>query len=254
MRTDYSVSAEQNAVNLRRDLDIPTSAAIDFPYIFDNLHIHFRKEPLKRGILGACKVEGLKKLIVVSSEIVYPSQERFTIAHELGHVILHHGYSRCRHADIFETRTKSAKESEANRFASALLLPPAVIKERASSGDITISMAEEIANHYAGSLTATIIALIKASPLSVCAFFQSKDRIDYSVCSAECVAVPNSGPVALGVDIHTVSRDIRERTGRSDYECWFKEQPGADFICSEETKFFAGLNTAISIVHVWEKD
>lgn len=254
MRTNYTVSAEQNAVDLRKELGIPISASIDFPYIFEKLNIRLRKEPLKKDVLGACKVEGLNKLIVVSSAITNLARERFTMAHELGHIILHHGYSQCKNVDIFGSETKLGNESEANRFASALLLPPSEIVSRASSGDITFNMAGKIASHYDVSLTATLIALVKKSPLSVCVFFQTNNRIDYSVRSAECIAAPRVGLVESSVGIHTVSRENCERKGTCDYECWFHEKPNADFICTEETKLFRGFDFAISIVHIWEKD
>jgi hypothetical protein len=58
-----------------------------------------------------------------------PGRRRFTIAHEIGHWILHAAAAPtaqtrwCRTEDVSESRTSSDVESEANRFAAALLMP-----------------------------------------------------------------------------------------------------------------------------------
>jgi hypothetical protein len=68
-------------------------------------------------------------------------RERFTIAHELGHFLLHIGESTppsnffaCREKDIHSTtpsRKQRSKEIEANRFAAELLMPEQLIEKLA---------------------------------------------------------------------------------------------------------------------------
>ena len=249
-----TISAEQYAIDVRKELAIPIATSIDFDYVLDCLNIRYRKVCLKAGVLGASEVIGLKKLIVVSSDIGYSNRERFTIAHELGHIIMHHGYSQCKDSDIWGHRPTKWKEIEANNFASAFLLPPIAVKEKAISGDITFNMAGKLSEQYGISLTATIIALVKASPFSVCAFFQSDGRILYSVKSGGCLATPRVGPVLANVGVQKVNSKNIGYNSSCSYDCWFVEQKGKDFDCYEETRYFPNLNHAISIVHIGEKD
>lgn len=69
-----------------------------------------------------------------------PSRKRFTIAHEIGHIVLHGSegnYVDYRH-QIGPTDTHNTKEREANRFAVELLMPRHIFDPlwSAYSGDI----------------------------------------------------------------------------------------------------------------------
>lgn len=252
MRTTSLAESEYAAVCIRRELNISVNEAIDFRYVFQKLNIRFRKASLPNNILGASKVVGLNRLIVVSGK--HALKERFTTAHELGHVVLRHGYSQCKYNDIYGERTCADKEAEANAFASAFLIPPSIISERARTGNITINAAGKLRKQYDVSLTSALIALIKSSPFSVCAFFQSNDRINYSVSSPNCLAHARKGAVLPGSGIKTVSIDCRQHNSICDYTTWFYERPDTDYNCSEETIYLPNYGQAISIVQVWEKD
>lgn len=61
-----------------------------------------------------------RRIIMVSRDVTY-TRKRFTVAHEIGHIILHHtpvNFLRAQ-GPIYNP----AQESEANAFASELLLP-----------------------------------------------------------------------------------------------------------------------------------
>ncbi len=90
------------------------------------------KEALSKGVLG--NITFTPPSIVVFSDPAGAGRERFTLAHELGHLVLGHGeYLRAESFDTqdLETSEKDDFESDlirrlewqANRFASSLLLP-----------------------------------------------------------------------------------------------------------------------------------
>jgi hypothetical protein len=90
------------------------------------------KEAVAKGILG--NITFTPPSIVVFSDPAGAGRERFTLAHELGHLVLGHGeYLRAESFDTqdIETSEKDDPESDlirrlewqANRFASSLLLP-----------------------------------------------------------------------------------------------------------------------------------
>lgn len=69
----------------------------------------------------------------------WPRRRRFTIAHELGHWVMHRsgqGSLFCRHASVSEDEQRATTkpalpvpEEEANHFAAALLMPAHLIRE-----------------------------------------------------------------------------------------------------------------------------
>jgi Zn-dependent peptidase ImmA (M78 family) len=56
-------------------------------------------------------------------------RQRFTIAHELGHFFLAHPQGQCYDQEISLEEQKREFDTEANEFASELLIPYALIKE-----------------------------------------------------------------------------------------------------------------------------
>ena len=73
----------------------------------------------------------------------WPPRKRFTIAHELGHWILHRAGQQalfCRHGSVEEADRPELPpaEVEANAFAAALLMPADLVREHheACSGDL----------------------------------------------------------------------------------------------------------------------
>ncbi|MBM3239954.1 ImmA/IrrE family metallo-endopeptidase [Candidatus Poribacteria bacterium] len=102
-----------------------------------------QKRWMNASLSGLLLVGSSVKEIWVSAAEAERSQgrERFTIAHELGHFLLHSDESTsasiffaCREKDIHSTvsnRNRRGKESEANRFAAELLMPERLVEQLA---------------------------------------------------------------------------------------------------------------------------
>lgn len=91
--------------------------------------------PLDDEMSGMSFIKDGVSVIVVNSGH-HPNRQRFTIAHELGHHILHADYLRDNvHVDkvIFRNSKSSdgtqIKEIEANAFAAELLMPASKLKQ-----------------------------------------------------------------------------------------------------------------------------
>lgn len=69
---------------------------------------------------GALKVENGQAHIWYNSGVA-PTRQRFTVAHELGHLVLHDGDVEFR--DRITLLGVSPKERQANKFAAELLMP-----------------------------------------------------------------------------------------------------------------------------------
>jgi len=125
-----------NDANLHR-------APIDVDALAHHLGAEVRFESLEDKMSGFLIIKDNHSTIVINSEH-HPNRQRFTLAHELGHLILH---SNNKHQDaLFVDKsliTKKARfhrdersgtgeykqEIEANRFAAELLMPRQLLKE-----------------------------------------------------------------------------------------------------------------------------
>lgn len=130
------------------------------------------EEPLKNS--DGKIIRGNKKtLIKVNSDIEYEEKMRFTIAHELGHFLLHDKLSLEVHNDNsntlnwFKSVEKQAKrgmqEWEANDFASELLMPEKKLKEFIKGKSFSPNLAQDIASYFKTSITSTVYKLLSLS-------------------------------------------------------------------------------------------
>lgn len=100
--------------------------------------------------LRVVEVDGLdcSGMLMPSRRMVYlnaeechrvPRRRRFTIAHELGHLVLHAGDTAapavfCRHVRSTESPISDAIEREANHFAAELLMPDELMRAAVARG------------------------------------------------------------------------------------------------------------------------
>lgn len=149
MRPNYA-KAVQKSVNLLMDLDIK-SVPINLDEIFDDLKLTIRKQSYSdfaesKGItvkflcnyfesdLGACVYDPKTERYIIYYNDTKFNQglNRFTIAHELGHVFLEH-YSQVDSNVLLRRKMSGAKykrlEREADCFARNLLAPVPLVKK-----------------------------------------------------------------------------------------------------------------------------
>ena len=112
------------------------------------------------GLLKA-KKDRSKWLILYNSAVSSEGRKRFTIAHEFGHYILHrHDQSQfaCGGDDI-ETANGNERdiESEADKFASTLLMPFDDFRKQVDGQPISFDLLGHCAERYGVSLTATAL-------------------------------------------------------------------------------------------------
>jgi len=98
------------------------------------LGITLRYEPFEDDISGVLYRDRAQTIIGVSS-FHHPNRQRFTIAHELGHLILHEvdvhvdkGY-RIVLRDSKSSQAADPLEIDANRFAAELLMPTQMLQK-----------------------------------------------------------------------------------------------------------------------------
>lgn len=100
--------------------------------------------------------------IVYNDTIRSPGRRNFTLAHELGHYLLHRhdhpGGLQCTSRNMGDwSADRGTIEAEANTFASYLLMPLDDFREQTRGRVIDIDTMTELADRYAVSLTAAIL-------------------------------------------------------------------------------------------------
>lgn len=116
--------------------------------------------------------------IRVSTRHVEAGQRRFSIAHELGHVVLgHNGVETCTWYDKPETERSPLVEQEANAFAAELLLPAAHVRPRCEVSPVHFGVVEEIARDFHTSLVATAIRFAELTSERVAVVCSLRGRV-----------------------------------------------------------------------------
>lgn len=101
--------------------------------------------------------------IVYNTSIKSVGRINFTLAHELGHYLLHRslleeGVIKCGRNDMMQWDSKyGQREAEANKFASYLLMPRNLFENQMINNELSLHLFQHIANYFNVSLTAAIL-------------------------------------------------------------------------------------------------
>lgn len=126
------------------------SAPVPVERIARHLGVRVQYAPLDNDLSGMAHIrEGV--VIVGVNSLHAPNRQRFTLAHELGHVVLHREILEDNvHVDrvLLRDRDSSAglyrEEIEANAFASELLMPAAFLDAMLGGRQVILDDDEEI--------------------------------------------------------------------------------------------------------------
>lgn len=145
------------ADKLRTESGVDGSSFVDVEAIANKLGFEVYETTFDdSNISGKVINHNSQKEIYITSDSF--ERQRFTIAHEIGHIILHHGPNDeiCeidyRHSESKYTR----KEYQANAFASALLMP----KDKVKSIWKKLNDVDDLADYFKVSKKAASIRLI----------------------------------------------------------------------------------------------
>ena len=196
-------------------------------------------------------------LIAVRRSIKEAGRKNFTIAHELGHLLLpgHDESIVCRQGEVeaWDGKTLSPQEIEANVFAGELLLPTPVLAQRVIGREPSFDLVEQLARQFSTSLTATAYRVVEVTSCA-CAVVWSEDgvtkwckrsvefapwiklreRLDKRTFASDCfvgTAVPNKA--------HSVSADA-----------WLDGALPARATLLEETRCMPSYSAALSLLRL----
>lgn len=196
-----------------------------------------RDGPLE-GAEARLAVVGRRGIITISSHLNHPQRRRFAIAHEFGHFEMHRKTSTlavCMSDDIDRPRWGTAhdaaatRESEANEFASHLLLPERFVTPIMKGKRPTLDVARDLADRFNTSLMAAAVAYIRLCNEPCALVFSKQGRVQWFSRSRDFEEMGLR--ISLGpVDPYTIAaeffrkRPMQAFPGRVDARSWL--EPG----------------------------
>lgn len=199
-------------------------------------------------------------IITVNSEIKYGGRKRFTLAHELGHFELHHNTNTHLNdnAASLEYYKSGNQETEANEFATELLMPSKAFISYVKGKKFTPMLLNSIADYFNTSLTSAAFRYIEIGYHPICIFHSYNNRVLYWKKSKEYY-LKIKDLTKLSTPLNSVAREYYEDGTRYKIDdiqeigkdIWFEtnEYDHNDTFC-EYCIITPQYNTAISII--WE--
>lgn len=187
------------------DLDALVTGAILTSSFSDQLVIDRRRFDSFEGSL--VRTNGTRKwTLLLNTRINNARRARFTFAHELGHFMCHRNLK-----DIFEDSEdslndfRSAIETEANIFASWLLMPANLLRDEFQHETWETETLRAIGNRFECSLQASALRYIRLSPKPV-AFVVSRDGM--IIWAAKSKSAPFMTSFCFGDELPTGSHAL----------------------------------------------
>lgn len=148
MNTKKAEVIEKKANEARQKLKKPDKCDIDMEELVKAHAIHYFDKKLQSNISGASMTTENGKQVIVVNENQPPTRKKFTIAHELGHLLLKHDTalntqdkgtiaqqgqhntpSQILFRDDKTSEGSDWREVEANHFAASLLMPREILNK-----------------------------------------------------------------------------------------------------------------------------
>ncbi|WP_170164475.1 ImmA/IrrE family metallo-endopeptidase [Sinomicrobium pectinilyticum] len=133
-------------------------------------------------------ISGQKHTIIeINENIEFEEKKRFTLAHEIGHLILHKGLDVHNDNEAttswFNNKEKQAKngkiEYEANQFASELLIPSHLFHEKQKGKKFSPDLLKELATFFKVSITSITFKYFELGDHPICLFHSHNKSVSY---------------------------------------------------------------------------
>lgn len=168
------------------DIELVVESVVNPASGADRLNIHIDDlEDIDGAMVGSTE-NANSFTAVVNRNITNVGRRRFTLAHEVGHFILHREKQRsfkCTR-EMFGDFDSDGLEAEANQFAAQLLLPPNKVREY-SSRPWNLETLQEIADKFQVSLQAAGLRMAKLSERPIAFVVSTSDIVEWGASSAK---------------------------------------------------------------------
>jgi Zn-dependent peptidase ImmA (M78 family) len=120
-------------------------------------------------------------LIKINKSIEYSGKKRFTIAHELGHVELHKDIQPLfiDNDNTLEYFKKGHQETEANEFASELLMPEIQFKKECEGKKFSPDLLRVLSEKFKTSITSVAYKYFEHGSHPICLVYSYNNKVIY---------------------------------------------------------------------------
>ena len=173
--------AQEKAVELLDEFGIEDVQDVDIRDFVYAKDIIYREAPLENYDGRIVYGKRGKALITVNSNLTYEPRKRFTIAHELGHYILGHNRKEVAHDDqvSMEYYKSGSQETEANQFASELLMPSSIFLEYVEGERFSPQLMHDLAGEFKTSVTSVVYKYLEYGSHPIVVFYSYNNKIRY---------------------------------------------------------------------------
>ncbi|MEG0835431.1 MAG: ImmA/IrrE family metallo-endopeptidase [Christensenellaceae bacterium] len=235
------------ADKLRKDLDISEHNSIDLEQLAIRLGIKIKRIDLGDGIEGVSKSNGNKHLVILKPFPYSPEKERFTLAHEIGHILIHHGSHYCKAEYFHAFRTQADIEREANEFAEELLMPKQPVYVLLKNTDLSWTLIRQISDKYIVSISAAAIRAVNLFDDDAIIIWHDGNTVKWHVRSDNCFWKLNKTGFADFSYTALASDGVNSFKMNIQPMRWIDCEID-DLQCEEETVFFNNLKQYLTIL------
>jgi Zn-dependent peptidase ImmA (M78 family) len=255
----------RKTIPLAKARDLLLELRLEEPSEIDTEAIAFMKganvqeEPLE-GMDGYIVREGDSAIITVNSNLTYPGQKRFVIAHELGHFFLHPNARQFDAVDAAQATNwsegQAVEEYEANLFAAELLMPYFMFAKRLIGVDPSLDFIEQLSADFQTTLTSTAVQFVLNTKEECFLVSSSNRRRAWFICSPS-----RSFTLLDDLVIHGHScaaevgpRKLKSRDSKIDAGFWlegFKYNHKARI--TEDSRYFPTLNKTLTLLWIHDE-
>ena len=178
------------------------------------------------GIAVNIKVPGKKPLIIIN-QLVSQTRQKFTMAHELAHLVIpwHTGIkidpTQIENDLFYAEYIYSELEGEANRFAAELLMPASFIRELTLKSTNLASAHEKICQQLTVSPTAAAIQMGRTLPSGIIYCAVQNGLVEYSGRSEGTFITPPVKTHLFNKELYSFAEDHSIwRTKNSTFHWW----------------------------------
>lgn len=128
-----------------------------------------------------------RTLIIINSNIISEEKKRFTLAHEIGHFLLHDSLDlhddNSKSMNWFQHLENQAKrgkqEYEANDFAAELLMPEKIFRKEFQGNYFSPELLKKLSQRFQTSITSVIFRVFKLDLHPICIVYLHRGLVKY---------------------------------------------------------------------------